>query len=161
MPLVEVPTPSWTDIPTLKRSKRFKRLGDEALALAWFAKLIKARREELSQELYDTVEGQLPEGMKSLQYDGAEIDRDRLMEIVDALVPDDEDFEIVHAGTMTAKAGGPSSRFDKKKLCATPVECPGCGADVFVTTDVIEACTKHGERRAGVSIKLVGETEEE
>lgn len=163
MPLIEVPTPSWSTLPTLKRSKKFKRLADEALALTWLAKFVEARRKELSIELYDVTAGALPEGIKTLTYDDAEIDRDRLMEILDALVPEDSVFDVIHAATMTAKAGGPSSRFNPKKLLATPIPCsnPKCKTENFVTVDVIEACTKHGERRAGVTIKLAGEEEEE
>lgn len=161
MPVVEIPVPSWSDVPTLRKSKKFKRLADEALALTWLMKLVAARRSELSLELYDTLDGQIPHGLKSLEFNDAEIDREKLMEIVDKLIPDDDEFEIIHAGTMTAKAGGPSSKFNKKKLVSTPIPCLGCGVENFVTTDIIEACTTHGERRAGVSIKLAGESEEE
>lgn len=163
MPLVKVPSPLWSEITGLKNSKKFKRFADEATALTWLSKLVKARREELSIELYDMIGSRLPDGVKSLEFNDAEIDRDRLMEIVEALVPDTDDFDIIHAATMTAKASGASSRFDKKKLLATPIKCsnPKCKTENFVTTDVVEACTSHGERRAGVSITLAGEAEEE
>lgn len=136
MPMIEVPLPSWTEIAGLRKSKKFKKLADEAVELKRQEKALSARRAEIGLELYDILEEELDDTMKSVSYEGA---------------------------TITRKAGGKSSRFDKKKLMAMPIPCanPKCKTDNHVTVDIIEACTKYGDRRPGVSIKLPGESEDE
>lgn len=159
MPLIEVPLQSWHDIPVLKRSKKFAKRSDEALALSYLSKLIEARRQELSIELYDALEEGLGEEVKSVAYAPVDdINRTKILDIVNELVPDDEDFSVTGA-VMTRKAAGKSSKFDKKKLMQMPIPCsnPKCKAENHVTVDIIEACTTTTERRAGVSIKLAGE----
>jgi hypothetical protein len=136
MPTIEVPLQSWTEIAALRKSKKFKSLADEALKLTEQEKYIKARRSELSLELYDILEANLDEQTKSIEYQGA---------------------------VLTRKAGGQSSRFDKKKLMQMPIPCanPKCKTENHVTVDVIEACTTTSDRRPGVSIKLPGEKDDE
>lgn len=130
MPMIEVPLKSWTDYATLRRSKKFQKLADEALKLAKAEKVLKARRAELSADLYDILDGALDDGMKTVTYNGA---------------------------TLTKRAGGEGNRFDKKKLMQEPIECNECGAENHVTVDVIEKCTTKTERRPSVSVKLAGE----
>lgn len=135
MPMIEVPLKPWTEYAELRKSKKFKALADEAVKLAAQEKVLKARRTELSLELYDLLDAALSDDEKSIEYAGA---------------------------VMTKRVGGQSSRFDKKKLMTTPIPCsnPKCKTVNHVTVDLIEACTKYGERRPGVSIKLAGEEEE-
>lgn len=161
MPIVEVPLQSWKEVAGLRKSKKFRRLGDEALALSKLAKIIKARREELSLELYDPLEETLPDQIKTVRYDGAKIDRQMLIDIVRQLLPENL---FIASGTMTKKVGGETKKLNQKQLMATPIPCsnPKCKADNYVTADIIELCTKKGTSRAGVSIKLDdGDSDEE
>jgi hypothetical protein len=134
MPTIEVPLQSWTDIPALRKSKKFTKLADRAIELARQEKVLKAARQELSLELFDILDEVLDDQTKSIAYEGA---------------------------TLTKRAGGQTSKFDKKKLMTMPIPCsnPKCKTDNHVTVDIIEACTKKSDRRPGVSIKLPGEEE--
>lgn len=132
MPMVEVPLQKWSDIPALRKSKKFRQLANEALELKREQKQLEARRSELSLDLFEILDEALPTGVKSIDYEGA---------------------------MLTKRASGKWSRFDKKKLMETPIPCsnPKCKADNHVTADIVEACTKTGESRPGVSVKLPGE----
>jgi hypothetical protein len=135
MPLIEVPIKPWTEYSALRKSAKFKRLADEAVKLTAQVKVLEGRRKELSLELYDLLDEALQDGEKTIEFAGA---------------------------TLTKRAGGEPSRFDKKKLMQVPIKCsnPKCKTENHVTVDIIEACTTHGERRPGVSIKLADDEEE-
>ena len=156
MPMIKVPIPTWTQYPTLKKSARFKRLADEAAALARVEKIIKARRSELSMELYERLADALPDEIKTIEVVPREMGHDDIVKILGELIPDDVE---IGKASLTKRAAGESSRFDKKRLMQEPIECNECGAENHVTVDVIERCTVKGERSAGVSIKFTDEGE--
>jgi hypothetical protein len=161
MPTIQVPLKSWTEIQALKKSKRFKKLSDEALALAVVEKIVKARRSEISLELYDFLEDTIPDGAKSIDYDHAELNIDGLLAAVTTLIENavDEDA-VIERAMLTAKAGGPSKSLDKALLFSYPIPCanPKCKTVNHFPADAYAECQKSGEdRRPGVSVKLPGE----
>lgn len=161
MPTIQVPLQSWTTIPELRKSRKFKRLADEGVALTIVGKLLKARRSEISLEMYDQLDETLDEQTRSIEFDGLTMSKADVLKLIDKLLPEDVD---VASAMLTRKAGGPNYRFDQKLLMQTPIPCsnPRCKTVNHVTVDIIEACKKRGEdRRPSVSIKLAGDTEDE
>ena len=135
MPTIEVPLQSWKEISNLRKSKKFAKLASEAATLARQEKFIRARRQELSLELYDILNESLDSEVKSIEYEGVR---------------------------LTKIDGGETSRFNKKKLMTIPIPCanPKCKAVNHVTSDVIDECTDRGTRRPSVSVTPIDDGED-
>lgn len=155
MPTIEVPLKPYTAYPSLKSSKKFKRLADEATRLAKQAKFIEARRSELSLELYELLDDALDEQTKSIAYPVACMNED---------CPQAREGDHTHDATFTKKRGGPNVRFSKELAFEYPIACanPKCKTVNHFTAEAYKACQKRGDdRRDGVSIKLPGDVEDE
>lgn len=135
MPTITTPLTLATAIPALKKSKRWSMLASEEAELALLTKRVQARRAELKLELYDLLDGALPEDTKSVQYDYTYTD-------------EDTGEEHTTSFQFTKLAGGTESKtFKKERLLTIPIPCPrkGCKGIAHVDTDMLESCVEYGQ----------------
>lgn len=124
MPTITVPLTDWSDTD-LRKSKKFKSIANELIALKQQSDLIEARQSELRREMYPVLDGGLDSATKSVAYEGYRLTK------IDA---------------------GQSTRFSKDKLMQRPIRCSKCKTVNHVTPVDIEACEEKVARKATVQV---------
>lgn len=110
MPTVKVPIPDYTEIRELKKAAVRKKL-ELRVALYEQQKEVAGKLDELNFELYGELQSALPEGVKSVAFEGYQI---------------------------TAMQGSARRSFSVKKLLEQLFKCPHCKKDVTVPVKTTE-----------------------
>jgi hypothetical protein len=134
MPKIEVPLPSYDEFKELKRATA-KRLLARRVELYRQQSEVKKELGELNRKLFALLSSVLPDGVKSVEFDGCQV------------------------GTIVGSARKSLSTSD---LLTIPFECPHCEEELTLPANVLVRSYRYGkEPEPTVGVRMIGQGEDE